>query len=77
MDRYGLIVNNNTVYLTRSSSQEISIMNLALTMTSLRPFMLWEISKEYLSVSNHELILLQWENLRQNKNQSKSGINTG
>ena len=50
---------------------------MALTTASLRPFTLWEIPKEYLSVSDHELILLQWEDLRQDQDQSKPAINTG
>ena len=43
MDRYELIINNNTDYPTRPQSQGISIIDLALTTTSLGPLMLWEV----------------------------------
>ena len=76
MDRYELIVYNNTDYPTRPRSQGISIMDLALITASLGPLTLWEIPKEYPSISDHELILLQWEDLGQSRNQSKPAIDT-
>ena len=72
-----MIVNNNTDYPTRSRSQGISIIDLALTTTSLGPLTLWEIPEEYPSMLDHKLILLQWEDLEQSKNQSRPAINTG
>ena len=48
---------------------------MALITASLGPLTLWEIPEEYLSISDHELNLLQWEDLRQNQDQSKPAIN--
>ncbi len=59
IDRYELIVNNNTDFPTRPRSSGISIIDLALTTAALGPLTLWEIPEEYPSVSDHELILLQ------------------
>ena len=77
LNKYELIVNNNTDFPTRPRSQGISIIDLALTTASLGPLTLWEIPEEYPSLSDHELILLQWEDLRQDQDQSKPAINTG
>ena len=59
IDSYELIVNNDPDYATRPSSQgSVSIIDLALTSPSLGPLCIWEIPKEYPSLSDHELILL-------------------
>lgn len=63
IEKYELIVNNNTDFLTRPSSSGISIINLALTSPDLGPLQVWEIPEEYPSLSDHELILLKWEDL--------------
>ncbi len=77
IDKYELIINNNTDYPTRPRSQGISIINLALSTASLGPLTLWEIPEEYPSVSDHELILLQWEDLRHSESQAMPKMNTG
>lgn len=63
IDTFELIVNNNTDIPTRPASQGVSIIDLALTTGLLGPLTLWEIPEEYPSLSDHELILLQWEDL--------------
>ena len=59
IDKFELIVNNNTHYPKHFQSQGISIIDLILTTASLGPLILWEIPEEYPSISDHELILLQ------------------
>lgn len=58
IDKYKLIVNNNTDYFTCPQSQRISIIDLALTTASLGPLTLWESPVDYSLVSDNELILL-------------------
>lgn len=60
---YELIVNNNTDFPTRPSSPGISIIDLALTSPGLGPLRVWEIPEEYPSLSDHELILMEWEDI--------------
>lgn len=61
IDKYKLILYNNTEFPTCPQSPGIFIIDLALTMVALRPLTLWEIPEKYSSVSDHELIILQWE----------------
>ncbi len=63
IESYELIVNNNTDFSTRPSSPGISIIDLALTSPDLDPLRVWEIPEEYPSLSNHELILIEWEGI--------------
>lgn len=58
IDRYELIVNNNTDYLTRLQSQKFLIIDLALTTANFGPLKVWRIPEKSPSVSDHELILL-------------------
>lgn len=37
------------------------VINLVLSTVALGPLALWEISEDYLAVSDHKLILLRWE----------------
>ncbi len=76
IEKYELIVNNNTDFPTRPRSPGMSIIDLALTTASLGPLTLWEIPEEYPSVSDHDLIVLQWEDLK-NQDCPMPGINTG
>ena len=71
-----MIVNNNTDFPTRPRSPGISIIDLALTIASLGPLTLWEILEEYPSILDHELIVLQWEDLK-SQDCPVPGINTG
>lgn len=57
INKFELIVNNKTDFATQPVSQGISIIDLAPSIGNLRPLTLWEISEEYLSLSNHELML--------------------
>lgn len=60
---FDLIVNNDIDFFTRLSSQEISIIDLTLTSPELGLFQVWEIPKEYPSLSDHELILIKCGNI--------------
>ena len=60
---YELLVNNNTDFPTRLTSRGVSIIDLALTSPNLGHLRIWEIPEEYSSFSDHELILLEWENI--------------
>lgn len=60
---YELIVNNNTNFSICLLSQRISIIDLALTSPGLDPLKVWEILEEYLSLSNYELILMEWKDI--------------
>lgn len=44
-------------------------------MASLGTLTLWKIPEDHLSASDHKLILLKWENLRQGENESKPALN--
>ena len=61
IERYELMVNNDTDFPTRPASRGISIIDLALTSPALGPLRAWEIPEEYPSFSDHELILVEWE----------------
>ena len=63
IDNYELIVNNNTDFLTRPLSPGISIIDLALTSPELGPLRVWEFPEEYPSLSDHELIMMEWEDI--------------
>ena len=58
IDKYKLIINNNTDFPIRSRSQQTFIIDFALTTANHGLLTLWEILKKYPSVSNHDLILL-------------------
>lgn len=75
IDKYELIINNNIDFPTRPQSLGISIIDLALTTAALGALTLWDIPKEYPSMSDHELILFQWEDL--NHDWPKPEVNTG
>ncbi len=63
IETYKLLVNNNTDFPTRPGSQGRSIIDLALTSPSLGLLRIWEIPEEYPSLSDHELILLEWKDM--------------
>lgn len=50
-------------FLTRLTSPGISIIDLALRSPDLGPLRVWEIPEEYSSLSDHELILSEWEDI--------------
>ena len=63
IEGFELIVNNNTNFLTHPSSQGISIIDLALTCPKLGILRVWKIPEKYPSLSDHELILIEWEDI--------------
>ncbi len=63
IEGFELIVNNNTDFPTRLSSQGISIIDLALISPELGVFQVWGIFEEYPSLSDHRLILIEWEDI--------------
>ena len=74
---YESIVNNNTNFLIRISSRKFSINNLALTNSELGPLRVWKIPKKYLSLSDHELILMEWEDIKIEDNKKKQATMSG
>ena len=75
IESFELILNNNTDFPTRSSSRGISIIDLALTSPALGPLRIWEIPEDYSSLSDHELILIEWEDIdTQGQEKSQAAI---
>ena len=77
IEQFGLLINNKPGRATRPSSREISIIDLAISSPQLGPLTLWEIPDEYPSLSNHELIVLRWEDVDYNSANPKDGQITG
>lgn len=79
IENYEVIVNNDPDYAARSASQGgTSTIDLALSSPELGPLCLWEIPEEYPSLSDHELILLGWDDIEQQNQPSLSkGSSTG
>lgn len=63
IEKYELLVNNDTDYATCPLSSGISIIDLALTNPEFGLLRVWEIPEEYPSLSDHEMILLDWKDL--------------
>lgn len=63
IERYELLLNNDTDFPTRPASRGVSIIDLALTSPDLGLLRVWEIPEEYPSLSDHEFILLEWEDI--------------
>ena len=64
IDRYGLIVNNDTSIATRpKQTQGRSIIDLTLTTPDLEYLPAWTIDPEYATPSDHELITFDLENI--------------
>ena len=59
IEKFDLLINNKSGRTTRPASAGVSINDLALSTIELGFLTLWKIPKEYLSLSDHELILLQ------------------
>lgn len=75
IDKYELIINNNTDFSTCPQSSRMSIINLVLIIVSLELLMLWEIPEKYSLILNNELIMLQLEDLK-SQDYLILGINT-
>lgn len=76
IDKQKLIINNNKNFVTYSQSKKTFIIAMGLIITRLGLLILWEIFEEYLSILKHQLVLLQWEDLRQDQDLSKLTVNT-
>ncbi len=72
IDQYGLLINNKPGRSTRPTSQGILVIDLALSTSELGPLTLWEIPEEYPALSDHELILLRWEDINHDLSQSNT-----
>ena len=77
IESYELIVNNDTEFPTRPSSLGISIIDLALTSPDLGPLRVWEIPEEYPSLSDHEVILVEWEDINAEGNGNTQAAMSG
>ena len=66
IEQFGLLVNNEPGRITQPLSREVSIIDLALSSAQLGPLTLWEIPEEHPSYSDHELIVLRWEDVEYN-----------
>lgn len=58
---YELIINNDIKFFTHPSSPRILIIDLNFTNLDLSAFHIWEILEKYSFLSNHKLILIEWE----------------
>ena len=63
IEKFNLLINNESGRTTRPASDGVSIIDLALSTVELSFLTLWEIPKDYPSLSDHELILLRWEDI--------------
>ncbi len=73
IERFGLLINNKPRCTTCPSSQTILVIDLALSIVELSPLTLWKIAKESLALSDHELIMLYWEDIYQNVTKCSTG----
>ena len=77
IEQFGLFINNKPGRAIRFSSRDVSIIDLALLLSQVGPLTLQKISEKYLSLSDHELIVLRWENVEYNSVSLKDGQITG
>lgn len=71
---YKLMINNDTNFPTHWLSQSLSTIDLALTNSELGPLWVWEIPKKYPSLSNYELIIIEWEDMQIDNKSKKRTI---
>lgn len=77
IEKFDLLVNNKSKQATKPASDGVSIIDFALSIVEQEFLTLWEIPKDYLSLSDHELILLQWEDINHDLPNKKNAIPTG
>ncbi len=75
--KFSLFINNKPGRPTCPASQRVSVIDLALSTTEPGLLTLWEIPKEHPILSDHELILLRWEDADIGLSQPKMGRATG
>lgn len=63
---FDLLINNELGQTTRPASADVSVIDLALSTVELDFLTLWEIPEDYPSISDHELILLRWNDISNN-----------
>lgn len=63
---YEFLINNDTNFLSCLGSWGVSIINLVLTSPDLGLLWVWEIPEEYLFLSDHELVRLEWKDIGMN-----------
>ena len=71
--QFGLLINNDPERATRPSNREVLLIDLALSLPQLSPLTLWKIPEKYPLLSDHKLIVLQWEDVGHNLISSKDG----
>lgn len=72
MNKFSILMNNQSSHLTRLTSQKSSVMDLGLSTTELGLLKLWEIPEEHPALFDHELILLYWKNVNAELSQPKT-----
>ncbi len=77
IDKFSLLINNEPECAICPSSQTISVIDLALSTVDLDPLTLWEIPEECPVLSDHELIVLCWEDIDQNVTKFSTSRITG
>ena len=77
IESYELIVNNDTDFATRPTTRGLLIIDLALTNSELGPLRSWEIPDEYPSLSDHELIVMEWEDIEDHTPGRDLGVFSG
>lgn len=63
IEQFEPLINSKPGRATRPSSREVLVIDLALSTVELVPLILWEIPEKYPSLSDHELIVLRWEDM--------------
>lgn len=76
IDKSKLIINHNIDYFVYFWSKGIFIIDFVLTIASLKLLIFWKILVRYLSILDHKLILLQWEDLKQDQDYPDLATNT-
>ena len=77
IEQFGLLINNKPGCATCPFNREVSIIDFALSSSQLGSLTLSEILGEYPLLSNHELIVLRWEDVGYNSVNPKDGQVTG
>lgn len=77
IENFDLLINNESGRPTRPASGGVSIIDLALSTVELGPLTLWEIPEDYPSLSDHELIVLRWDDMSHDLLDINNGIPTG
>lgn len=72
-----MLINNESGRTTRPASDGVYIIDLALSTAELGFLTLWEIAKDYPSLSDHELISLRWEDTSYDLPSKEAAVPTG